>query len=220
MACRTLLAIGDAELPVDVVKILERCKNTRLMTYTEAGQRSGRSVYGMVGALPSARACTIRYEYGEKKLHLVLYNDDVCFGNWGSRRWSLAHELGHIVMGHREDGAAEEREANCYAQHLLCPRPLIEVMPKADDYLMKVAFGLSMAAARIALEGVGKRCEWVDEEMREKVRALYGVGEGSKWEDVLHPIQKALVHGHARKGGPAPDSRERQGSGESYLHSR
>lgn len=39
--------------------------------------------------------------------------------------WTLAHELGHIYMGHTKDGANEEIEAHWFASELLMPTPLI-----------------------------------------------------------------------------------------------
>ena len=73
MAYRTLLAMGRRELPVDVVGILGRCRGTRVMSYSEAGQVLGQSVYGIAGALPSVQACTMVYEYGGTRLRIVLY---------------------------------------------------------------------------------------------------------------------------------------------------
>lgn len=194
MAYRALLAMGRRELPVDVLGMLARCRDTRLMTYAQAGQILGRSVYGMAGSLPSVQACTMVYEYGGKRLRIVLYNDDVCFGNRGSRRWSLAHELGHIVLGHREDSWPAEWEANCFAQHLLCPRPLLEVLPKPQEGLLRIAFGLSGEAAGIALREWGQRSALIDPETRRAVLDFYGVGEGSAWSEILSPLQWGLAH--------------------------
>lgn len=39
--------------------------------------------------------------------------------------WTLAHELGHIYMGHTKDEANEEVEAHWFASELLMPTPLI-----------------------------------------------------------------------------------------------
>ncbi|MCM3883985.1 XRE family transcriptional regulator [Frankia sp. R82] len=52
-------------------------------------------------------------------------------GNWFRENWSLAHELGHLVLGHHEDGASEaesnrrESAANAFAADLLLPRELL-----------------------------------------------------------------------------------------------
>ena len=58
-----------------------------------------------------------------KKVYLICYNDA---GMPARIRFTLAHELGHLLMNHhdRSDEAAE-READCFAQHLLLPRPAV-----------------------------------------------------------------------------------------------
>jgi Zn-dependent peptidase ImmA (M78 family)/transcriptional regulator with XRE-family HTH domain len=48
-------------------------------------------------------------------------------GNWFRENWDLAHELGHLVMGHHDDGISEveadkhESAANAFAAELLLP---------------------------------------------------------------------------------------------------
>ena len=50
----------------------------------------------------------------------VYYNDQAMFCR---RRFSLAHEIGHIVLGHRTPYTnVKEREANYFASRLLAPR--------------------------------------------------------------------------------------------------
>jgi hypothetical protein len=40
-------------------------------------------------------------------------------------RWTLAHEVGHVCLGHRKDDMVEEREANLFASELLVPELVI-----------------------------------------------------------------------------------------------
>jgi Zn-dependent peptidase ImmA (M78 family) len=45
-------------------------------------------------------------------------------GNWVRDNWNIAHELGHLIEGHREtggDGAAQEQAADAFAAELLLP---------------------------------------------------------------------------------------------------
>lgn len=52
-------------------------------------------------------------------------------GNWFRENWDIAHELGHLVMGHHDNGltpvTADEREAaaNAFAADLLLPMPVL-----------------------------------------------------------------------------------------------
>ncbi len=58
--------------------------------------------------------------------HLVLYHD-------GERKrdrlnFTLAHEVGHIYLGHRTDGDIQEVEANFFAAELLMPESVVRYM--------------------------------------------------------------------------------------------
>lgn len=71
---------------------------------------------------------------------------------------TLLHEVGHIVLGHKDAGATEEIEANFFASQFRAPNILIkeihargypilspDITPSVD--LMSSVFGLSMEAA-------------------------------------------------------------------------
>ncbi|MBR3317986.1 MAG: ImmA/IrrE family metallo-endopeptidase [Atopobiaceae bacterium] len=53
----------------------------------------------------------------------VFYNDGIC--RCTRIRFSIAHEIGHIWLGHREQTPKNERSANYFAGYLLAPHPLI-----------------------------------------------------------------------------------------------
>lgn len=36
-------------------------------------------------------------------------------------RFTIAHEIGHIVLGHTEDNSVAKKEADCFARNVLCP---------------------------------------------------------------------------------------------------
>ena len=56
---------------------------------------------------------------------------------------SLARELGHIILGH--DGSRPEEvrraEALCFANHLICPRPLLKAVQEAGVKLTAEVLG-------------------------------------------------------------------------------
>lgn len=51
--------------------------------------------------------------------HLILYNDWILSSV--RKRWSIAHEIGHICCGHTTDGPQQEAQANEFAAELLIP---------------------------------------------------------------------------------------------------
>ncbi|MCL2634712.1 MAG: ImmA/IrrE family metallo-endopeptidase [Oscillospiraceae bacterium] len=71
--------------------------------------------------------------------------------------WTLAHEAGHVVLGHRWDGEREEREAHCFAAELLMPELILlelsnRLKRKLDIYEVSRLFNVSesASAARLA----------------------------------------------------------------------
>ncbi len=92
--------------------------------------------------------------YDPDNQQFAIYIDDV-----GCRkkrqRFSLAHELMHIVLGHTEQNEQNETEANFGAIYLLTPTSLVLVMPKEDALLLPETvsklFDVSLTAALVAV---------------------------------------------------------------------
>ena len=61
-------------------------------------------------------------------IYLVLYDERV--ESERRRAFTLAHEIGHILLGHAggEDAAIEEREANAFAASLLAPAAAVRYL--------------------------------------------------------------------------------------------
>ena len=100
--------------------------------------------------------CTLILPGKQGVRYVVLYNEDAV----SHRRinFTLAHELGHIFLGHKEDGEIEEREANHFAAELVIPRilaaALLKDLPAKRDPTQALAafFGVSSQAAKIRRE--------------------------------------------------------------------
>lgn len=63
-------------------------------------------------------------------INLILYDDRIT--NEGRRNWTIAHELGHVLLGHTELNKATEREADAFAAELLMPEIVIRYIDKRD----------------------------------------------------------------------------------------
>ena len=154
LAYRTLMHLQIKQLPVDIVSICRRCKNTLIIPYSKAEPFADILGFDIINEAPSDMAFTYRIEPVKGPvIHLLLYNDEP-YQSAVRFRFTLAHELGHIVMKHRNSSYVEEAEANCFAQHLLCPEPLLEALrdPPINEWLLSHAFGVSMSTARIVLQ--------------------------------------------------------------------
>lgn len=81
-------------------------------------------------------------------LYIVLYNEDIIMPE--RLRFTLAHEIGHIFLGHTCDCDAEESEANTFAAQLLMPWFTVKMLNHnyfADADAIAQMFGVSITAA-------------------------------------------------------------------------
>ena len=82
---------------------------------------------------------------------LVLYNESAPRSR---QNWTLAHEAGHILLGHiGEEGAHLEREADCFAASLLCPAVAVHYLAQQYGHPLspkelQAVFPLSYEAAK------------------------------------------------------------------------
>lgn len=149
MAYKTILSLHIDRLPIDPLMILRHCKNTRIRTYDEVAPLFGVSdpSYFKYYIMANKEALTIRRER-DGVIHYELFYD--AHGNYSRRRFTLAHELGHIVLKHTQEQPYEEKEADYYAAQLLAPHPLVSLQDP-DPEVIADQFWISSAAARIAV---------------------------------------------------------------------
>ena len=126
----------DPFIPISVEKRFAVCRYT---TYCE---RHGLEIGAFLRSVSSDGFALRR---GSK--FIIVYNDAAYIPET-RKRFTLAHELGHCILGHTGEGENEEAEADCFARNLLAPRLLaLELDIGFPDYPM--AFGISAAAARM-----------------------------------------------------------------------
>ena len=119
-AYETIMKYGVCKTPVAPLSILERMGNVDPISFDELGCRGIVPVFGKCGdALTS-----IRVENG-RNIYVITYNNLLPFN---ILQRAFAREMGHVVLGHTERSSDNEAEAQCFAQHLLCPRPLLHII--------------------------------------------------------------------------------------------
>lgn len=119
------------ELPVNLNKLIYlRRQNTHLTTYSQMAARFSMTVSDYKDLVPSELGFTMKM--GNR--NYILYNEEK---GYCTNRFTIAHEIGHIMLGHKTDDSVAEREANCFARNLLCPVPVINGfnITKIDDYM-------------------------------------------------------------------------------------
>ena len=79
----------------------------------------------------------------------IYYNDT--FPHICRQRFTLMHEVGHILLDHAGDTMENDLEADFFASNILAPRILIHRLKCYDAALIHGTFGLSYAASNRAL---------------------------------------------------------------------
>ena len=125
-ASETLVKYAVLKCPVSPLPILEKMGNVLTVSFEELGDSSGidrKDVAHLFGKCRDA-VSSVHMKDGQA-VYVVAYNGLLPY-NMLQR--ALARELGHIVLGHRERNADNEAEAECFAKHFLCPRPVIHTI--------------------------------------------------------------------------------------------
>ena len=131
-AMETLVKYGIKSAPVDPLPILKQIPGVLVMSFSEVSDCVGMERNKLISTfgLPNMDAATtVMNDHGESR-YIVTYNMRLSFQ---VLQRALARELGHIVLGHDGSRTDEVRtsEARCFAQHLLCPRPLIKAVQES-----------------------------------------------------------------------------------------
>ena len=124
------------------LKILKEIPGVLVMSFESVSQevnQDRRCVISMLGE-KNQDAVTIVNLVDGKKQYLVTYNKMLSVNLF---QRALARDLGHIVLGH--DGSKPEdvrnEEAKAFANHLLCPRPLIHLIEATGIKITKELLG-------------------------------------------------------------------------------
>lgn len=162
LACRsayqTLHYLKIHSFPFNILPILDKF-NIMVATYGEVAKGSGKSIQDIIISTGTEDGLTI-YAHGT---YIVLYNETIQVS--GRIRWTLAHELGHIVLKHFTDFDATQltrggltdseykvldREANTFASEFLCSPALVNVLPISNTNAISTILGISYEAAAYA----------------------------------------------------------------------
>lgn len=152
-ARQLLLEQNPASLPVDVLAL--RLPRPVIFDTMEHFCQVTRSTMEQLAAGSDCLrdGCTFLWKKNGKAFYLVLYH-----GSQKSprRSFTLAHEVGHILLEHPSDGALQEREANAFAAELLMPRALAweccpSLSPWEPERELAHTFATSLTVARLRL---------------------------------------------------------------------
>ena len=178
-AWKMLIKNRVSSLPVNIKKIC-KAEGIRLVTYEK-----GDKVIHSLG-LESNMEGNDAFSIGK----IIFYSDKTSIGR---QRFSIAHELGHIVL-HSSDGATVynrdpspnddplEAEANIFASRLLAPLCVLHYLNVESAFEIAEICDISAAASRIRFE---RLCA-----IRERDLALHRTGGRGSF--LLSPLEREV----------------------------
>lgn len=166
---------GFRRFPFDSIRALE-AYGYRVFSYSELQQKN-----------PEVYELCLSYSdeaYAEPFTQTVAYNDTMPLNRI---RFSLAHELGHIVLEHSCKTEYHEMEANCFASCVLAPRIAVHYCRCRNSGDIERHFGLSGKAAECAYDTYRK---W----RRRAVQKMFPV-DRSMYQYFYDPNSKRFICG-------------------------
>lgn len=147
--------------PIEPDQLIKRLPNCKMLTYEQFAKMNECSIEDVIALCESKSGCT-HYDVVNNN-YLILWNSEQSGNNVeGRRRWTKAHEFGHVVLKHfqlvSELTMAEhsfgnaitpefEAEADRFAATLLCPMPLFQLLDISSPADIRKVFGLSVEAS-------------------------------------------------------------------------
>lgn len=103
--------------------------------------------------------CLMYSDDAFKYKNLICYNDDKPIGRV---RFSLMHELAHILLDHQGDRThGQEQEANFFASNILAPRMAIHYAKCKNQTDVAKVFNMTNEAAQYAFEDYKRWHRWI-----------------------------------------------------------
>ena len=154
-AMETLITYGISSAPIDPIAILKRRHDVMVMSFTEMSYQCGMERNTLISRFGVENQDAITYvkQLEGRLVYVILYNQRLPF--YMIQR-GLARELGHIVLEH--DGSRPEEvrayEAQIFAYHLLCPRPLIRAIKDSNIRFSIEVLGNTTGCYEMCLTGM------------------------------------------------------------------
>ena len=141
-ATETLIKFGINSAPIDPLPILKKIPGVLVVSYQKMSddvEQDRQCVIDIFGEKNQDAFTSVKVK-DDKKHYIVTYNQKL---SQALVLRALARELGHIILGH--DGSRPEevrnKEAKCFAHHLLVPRPLIHMIQTSGLRLTEEVLG-------------------------------------------------------------------------------
>lgn len=174
-AAEILIQYGVSSAPVLPLPILKKMPGVLLVSFTEMSQSNGierKNLVAMLGKENQDAITSVHIKNG-KTVYLVAFNQRLPI--YMIQR-SLAREMGHIVLGHDGTLPVDVRmaEADCFAHHLICPRPLVNAVKESGIRFSVEVLGNMTGCYERCLQGMRKmQGVHVPAELNRKIREQF-----------------------------------------------
>ena len=156
-AAETLIEYRISAAPVEPIHILKSTPNVVVTTFAEMALEAGMERNNLLKIFSKENHDAMTYirEIRGKLRYFVVFNQRLPM--FMIQR-GLARELGHVLLGH--DGSRPEdvrmEEANVFAYHLICPRPIIRAVQDSPIRLTTEVLGTMTGCFERCLAGMRK----------------------------------------------------------------
>lgn len=169
------------EFPINLFSLIEKFK-WGLLTYEQLAHKSNCTIEDIIECLG-----VDGYSIYNGTNYTIAYNNRI--RSQGRINFTLAHEIGHIILKHHKDFEVTEtlqnnftkeeykileNEANCFARNILAPAPLmkklslLEVLGKTSDI-----FGISFSATTTRLKFLNNDLYYLNESSIDYLKNTY-----------------------------------------------
>ena len=131
---------GISVFPIDIIYLCQQM-NIKLVAYSTLSSKKKAEI------LKISSDGFSYFDNTNWKGYIIYYNDEGVSEQ--RQRFTIMHEIGHIVLEHNEDTIYElaESEANFFARNALAPIPIVLIKEIVDKFEVSDTFNISLECA-------------------------------------------------------------------------
>lgn len=181
-AYKLLLDLKINKVPIDLNRVINKLPNVKLKTYGDICRKRGMSFDEFIRIAENDNGFLIKRSKNSGYQYIIAYNE---MKDIEIRRFTIAHELGHIILGHTIDDKISEKEANCFTRNFLCPIPVSieKQLYNRHDYVN--TYNISPIAADVSIHFRHDDYKNITMDNYFDVSRLFGVSFQNDQEDMI-----------------------------------
>lgn len=164
------IKLNISQFPIDIFKIINSFDNIKIVSYCKFMIDHDLNEEETFEILTSDEGCT---DYSKALNRYIIYYNDIDYKSSERIRWTLTHELGHILCGHYSENTKifsesltefeykfKESEANYFTGLLLSNPVILNKLKIKSSFDIEVYCALSSEAAKYRFDNYKKWCKY------------------------------------------------------------